>query len=193
VSGAVLVTPAYEAEMVTGVDVVTALLVTVNVALVAPAATVTLVGTLAAPLSLESMTCAPPVGAGPLSVTVPVEVCAPPVTLVGFSVSEESVEEEAWGRTVSEAVLVTPAYDAEMVTGVDVVTALLVTVNVALVVPAATVTLAGTVAADELLERFTATPPLGADPLRVTVPIEEDPPVTLVGLSVTEESVGEEA
>ena len=192
-SEAVLVTPAYDAEMVTGVDVVTPLLVTVNVPLVAPAATVTLVGTLAAPLSLESMTCAPPVGAGPLSVTVPVEVCAPPVTLVGFSVSEESVEEEAWGRTVSEAVLVTPAYDAEMVTGVDVVTALLVTVNVPLVVPAATVTLAGTVAADELLERFTATPPLGADPLRVTVPIEEDPPVTLVGLSVTEESIGEEA
>jgi hypothetical protein len=139
------------------------------------------------------MTCAPPVGAGPLSVTVPVEVCAPPVTLVGFSVSEESVEEEAWGRTVSEAVLVTPAYDAEMVTGVDVVTALLVTVNVALVAPAATVTLVGTLAAPLSLESTTCAPPLGADPLRVTVPIEEDPPVTLVGLSVTEESVGEEA
>jgi len=90
VSEAVLVTPAYDAEMVTGVDAVTALVLTVNVALLVPAATVTLVGTLAAPLSLESITCAPPVGAGPLSNTVPVEVCAPPVTLAGFTVSEVS-------------------------------------------------------------------------------------------------------
>ena len=71
------------------VDAVTALVLTVNVALVAPAATVTLEGTLAAVvLLLESVTCAPPVGAGPLSVTVPVEEF-PPVTLVGFSESEE--------------------------------------------------------------------------------------------------------
>ncbi len=53
---AVLVTPAYDAEMVTGVEAVTALVVTVKVALVAPAATVTLAGTLAAPLLLESIT-----------------------------------------------------------------------------------------------------------------------------------------
>jgi len=90
VSEAVLVTPEYDAEMVTGVEAVTALVVTVKLALLAPAATVTLAGTPPAPLSLESSTCAPPVGAGPLSVTVPVEDCAPPVTLVGFSASEES-------------------------------------------------------------------------------------------------------
>ena len=75
--------------MVTEVDAATALVLTVNVALVAPAATVTLEGTLAAVvLLLERVTCAPPVGAGPLSVTVPVEEF-PPVTLVGFSESEE--------------------------------------------------------------------------------------------------------
>jgi len=72
------------------VDAVTALVLTVNVALLAPAAIVTLAGTLAAPLLLESSTCAPPVSAGPFSVTVPVEA-DPPVTLVGFSVSEERV------------------------------------------------------------------------------------------------------
>jgi len=73
---------------VTGVDTVTALVLTVNVALVAPARTITLEGALAAPLLVVSSTCAPPVRAGPLSVTVPVEDCTPPVTLVGFSVSE---------------------------------------------------------------------------------------------------------
>ena len=81
---------------------------TVKVALVAPAATVTLEGTLAAPvLLLESRTWAPPAGAGPLSVTVPVEDCAPPVTVVGFSVSEERVVSDE-GVTVSEAVWVMP-------------------------------------------------------------------------------------
>lgn len=72
------------------VDAATALVLTVNVALVAPAATVTLEGTLATVvLLLESVICAPPAGAGPLSVTVPVEEF-PPVTLVGFSESGES-------------------------------------------------------------------------------------------------------
>ena len=75
--------------MVTVVDAATALVLTVKVALVTPAATVTLGGTLATVvLLLESATCAPPAGAGPLSVTVPVEGF-PPVTLVGFSASEE--------------------------------------------------------------------------------------------------------
>ena len=82
----------YEAEIVTEVEARTAEVLTVNVALVAPAGTVTLEGTLAAPLLLESATCAPPVGAGPLNVTVPVEEF-PPATLVGFSESEEREEE----------------------------------------------------------------------------------------------------
>src|SRR5256885_668369 len=63
---------------------------TVKVALLLPAGTVTLEETLAAPLLLESITCAPPAGAGPLNVTVPVEDCRPPTTLVGFNVSEET-------------------------------------------------------------------------------------------------------
>ena len=71
-------------------EVLTALVVTVNVALVAPAATVTLAGVLAtAVLLLESVTTAPPDGAAPLSVTVPVEFCVPPVTLVGFKLNDE--------------------------------------------------------------------------------------------------------
>jgi hypothetical protein len=73
------------------VAVVTALVPTVKLALVAPAATVTLAGARAAVvLLLESDTTAPPVGAGPLNVTVPVED-APPVTLVGFSATADKV------------------------------------------------------------------------------------------------------
>jgi len=84
---------------------------TVKLALVAPAATVTLAGTLAAAvLLLESDTTAPPVGAGALNVTVPVEDCVPPFTLVGFSVNEDSVTGGgAAGFTVSAAVRVAPA------------------------------------------------------------------------------------
>src|SRR5258708_34937284 len=77
--------------MVTEVEATTTEVRTVNVALVPPAGTVTLEDTLAAPLTLARATCAPPEGAGPLSVTVPVEDCAPPTTVVGFSVSEERV------------------------------------------------------------------------------------------------------
>ncbi len=81
----------YEAVMLAEVAKSTPDVFTVKVTPVAPAGTVTLEGTLAAPLSLESATCAPPAGAGPLSVTVPVEDCRPPTTLVGLSVNEETV------------------------------------------------------------------------------------------------------
>jgi len=99
----------YEAEIVAEVEKRTMEVFTVKVALVAPATTVTLEGTRAAPLLLESMTVAPPAGAGALSVTVPVEVCRPPITFVGFSVSDERVAGGGGaGATVSEADLVTP-------------------------------------------------------------------------------------
>jgi hypothetical protein len=61
-----------------------------NVAAIAPAATVTLLATVADALSSDSVTTAPPVGAAALSVTVPVEL-APPTTLVGDSKTEETV------------------------------------------------------------------------------------------------------
>ena len=87
-------------------EAATACVLTVKLALLAPAGMVTLAGTLAALLLLESATCAPPEGAAALRVTVPVDDCAPPVTLVGFSVSEETVT--GGGFTVSEAVRVVP-------------------------------------------------------------------------------------
>ena len=180
----------YEPEIETEVEKKTTDVSTVKVAVVAPAGTNTLEGTLAAPLLLESMTCAPLAGAGALSVTVPVEVCRPPITLVGFSVSEETVG-SGGGVTVSEADLVAPPKAAEMVTVVGAPTALVFTGNVALVAPAGTATLEGTLAAPLLLESATCAPPAGAGPLSVTAPVEDcAPPITLVGFSVSEETVG---
>src|SRR5260370_279896 len=96
--------------MLTVVAAGTALVLTVNVARVAPAAFVTLEAVLPSiALLLESVPTAPPEGAAPLSVTVPVEDCVPPTTLVGFSVSEESVGAGGGaGVTVSEADPVAP-------------------------------------------------------------------------------------
>src|SRR6478672_9510380 len=80
--------------MVTVVTLATELVLTENVAVVAPAATVTLAGTCAAVvLLLVSPTVAPPVGAAPLSVTVPVDEL-PPVTLVGFTETEDKLTDE---------------------------------------------------------------------------------------------------
>jgi hypothetical protein len=77
------------------------------------------------------------------------------------------------------------------VTEVVAVTVALPTVNVAPVAPAGTVSLAGTVAtAVSLLERDTVAPPLGAVALSVTAPVAGEPPVTVVGFSDKDVSVG---
>ena len=195
VSSAVLVRPPKLAEMVAEVDAVTDTVVTVNVALVAPAGTVTLplTGTLATALLLDRVTSAPPVGAVALNVTVATEEL-PPTTLVGFSAKPDTVRGGggAGGETVSSAVLVTPPKEAEMVAEVDAVTDTVVTLNVVLVLPAGMVTLpiAGTLAtAVLLLKRVTTAPPVGAAALKVTVPVEDAGPTTLVGLSASVESV----
>ena len=85
--------------------------------------------------------------------------------------------------TVSLAVLVIPFSVAEIVTVVGFDTALVETVKVAVLAPAATTTLDGTVAAAVLLlERVTVTPPVGAGPVSVTVPVDVLPPVTTFAL-----------
>lgn len=164
----------------------TALVVTVKVAVVAPANTVTLLPTCAAPvLLLERVTTEPPVGAAAFSVTVPVELVLP-VTLVGLSDTEET----AGGLTVRVEVFATPNV-AVTVTAVELETALVVTVNVAVFAPANTVTLTGTCAAPVLLlDSVTTEPPVGAAPLNTTVAVELLFPVMLVGLRVSELRVG---
>ena len=77
-----------------------------------------------------------------------------------------------------------------MVTGVDVATGLVLRLKLALVPPAGTVTLEGTTAAGSLLESVTCAPPAGVGAFSVTVPVEGLPPVTLVGLTVSDETIG---
>ena len=109
---AVRLVPLYEAEILAEVETTTIEVLTVKVALVAPAGTVTLAGTLAALLLLLSRTCAPPAGAGPLSVTVPVED-VPPITLAGLSVSDETAGS---GTVTVRVAALLVALPAELVT-----------------------------------------------------------------------------
>ena len=83
---------------------------------VCPAATVTVAGTIAAALSLESATCAPPVGATALNVTRFDVAETPPATLAGDSVNVVIVS----GFTTSVSVFDTPLYVAVIVTVVAV-------------------------------------------------------------------------
>jgi len=78
----------------------------------------------------------------------------------------------------------------EIVTAVSAVTDGVEIGNVALAAPAGTVMLAGTVAAALELKSCTGAPPLGAALWRVTVPVDEVPPFTIVGDTVREVSGG---
>jgi hypothetical protein len=170
---------------------VTLLVVTAKVALVAPAGTVRLAGTVATPvLLLERETAAPPLGAGALKVTSP-EAGDPPTTLLGVRLTDVRLGPVAGcGVTIRVAVWVTPEVAAEMVTFVVLLEAVVPTWKGTVVEPAGTLTLEGTVATELLLlERENVTPPLGAALFRVICPVEDLPPLTLVGLSATENCV----
>lgn len=80
---------------------------------------------------------------------------------------------------------------AEIVTEVVEATPKVVIVNVAVRDPASTATVPGTCAAAALLLcSVTVMPPLGAAPLKVTVPVELLHPTTEVGVLVTDDRVG---
>ena len=134
---------------------------------------------------LCNVTVAPPIGAAPFKVTVPVEM-APPTTVPGL----REIEDNIAALTVRVVVRATPAYIAVIVTDLFALTGVVVIVNVVLVDPAAMVAFEGTRATAELLVcRVMSVPPLGAGPFSVTVPVELAPPTTEVGLLLIEDKL----
>ena len=146
---------------------VTALVVTANVAAFRPAGTVTPEGTVAALPLVRSVTRTPPAGAEPESTTTPL-VLVPPVTDKLDKPRLESVT--VGGLSVRVVVRATPAYVAVIVSVWLEVTALVGTVKVADVCPAATRTAKGACAP---MLTCTSIPPVGAGPDRVIVPIAD--------------------
>jgi hypothetical protein len=131
------VVPFAVAETPTFVVLATEFVVSVKVAVVAPASTVTLAGiifTAALPLVTASATLMSDTAAT-FNVTVPV-LLLPPTTLEGLNTSEVGMT----GVTVSVPVLLVPFAVAETTTLVAADTGTVVRVNVAVLLPAGTVT-----------------------------------------------------
>jgi hypothetical protein len=181
-STVVLLLPPYDAVIVAATGAVTGPVAIVNVAVVAPAATVTVEGTLAAVALLPSTITAPPDGAGALSVTVPCVEVPPEIVATGI-VSASS--DAGAGDTFKVALRLVVPYSAVMTTSVGDATEDVVIVKAALVAPAATVTDAGVVAVDaRLLEMAMTAPPGGAAGAMATAPCADDPPITVEGTIV---------
>jgi hypothetical protein len=123
-----------------------------------------------------------PLGAGPLRLIVPVELAPPPICC-----GEKAKPTGAGGCTVSVVVCWMPWLEAVMVTGVELLTGSVVIENCAVVLPAGTFTLDGTLTMFGLaLLRVTLVPPAGAGPLSVTVPCTAAVrPTTAVGFTAT--------
>ena len=162
-----------------------AVVVMVNDAEIAPLGTTTCDGTATPVVFDESATAAPPAGAAPLNVTVPVAL-EPPITVLGemlrlcterASVAAGFTVSTACREPLSVAVSVTERLD---------VTAKVCTIIFAVRAPAAIKTLAGSVATLVLLlANATETPLVGAFAESVTVAVEVVPPVTALGFKVS--------
>ena len=134
--------------MVAEVVLVTFLVFAVNVAEFLPAGIDTEIGTVASDEELASLMTIPPAGAGPVSVTVPVEL-EPPATEAGFNVKEESP-----AGSMERVALADPKpMLALMVAVVSAFTALVFTTKTTLELPAGTVTDEGCVTEFESLFR----------------------------------------
>lgn len=142
-------------------------------AVVAFAAIATDAGTVTAALSLERLTLTPPVGAGADKVTVQVSFPAPLKELV----EHERLLRASAGFSCKAKTCETPFAAAVSVAICAEVTAAIVAVKLAVVELAATVTEAGTVAAELLLDKFTLSPPAGAADDSVTVQLSLPEPV----------------
>ena len=151
-----------------------------NVAVLAPLATLTLAGTVNSAVLLASAT---PVALVAAFVNVTVQLALWPEPNV---VGEHATEERAAGDTIaSEYVTATVLALAVMVADWLLASDATVAVKLALLLPAATVTLAGTVALLLPLASETVRPPAGAAPVKVTVHAALPGAFTLDGLQET--------
>ncbi len=157
---------------------------TVNGAEVLPAATVTVAETVANASELLNLTTIPPAPAGPLRVIVPVG-CVPPATAVGVRVTDCS----EGGLIDSPAVIEVFPFFPVIVTNLYAETGEVLIVKVTSLCPDGTVTVAGTVAAELLLDRLTTNPFVPALAFKLTVPVVATPPFTVDGLTLTRASV----
>jgi len=152
VSGALFVAPPYDPPIVAVVVAVTAVVPTVNVALVAPAAIATAAGTVATVvLLLLRPTDAPPDGAALVNVAVPC-TAFPPTTVDGLSAIDDSAGDGGGGGGAAPALTTSEVAalrrcSAVIVTVVSALTDVVAIGNVAVVAPAGTVTVPGTLAA----------------------------------------------
>ena len=178
-------TPRYVAVIVTTTVALTALVLAVKVPVVDPADTVTLPGTEAEELLPCNEITAPPLGATPFSVTVPVTLL-PPVVEGGFS----AIDAIDGGLTVIVDDMVLTVV-AEMLTGVDEETPCEVIANVEVVSPGDTITCDGTLATAVFPDdKKTVTPAGPAGTAIDTVPAAEFPPITAVGDMTTDCTLG---
>jgi len=119
------------------------------------------------------------------------DVTRSPLRPVAVTVNATVVPGAGGGVTVSSDDFVAPPNAPVIVAVVDALTAVVATLNAALVAPAATVMLAGTAATDGLLlERVTDAPPAGAALDNFAVPCTAFPPTTVVGLRLTVDRAG---
>jgi hypothetical protein len=157
----------------------------VNDALLAPAGTVTDGGTVAG-LTADSCTTAPPVGAAPLNVTVPVDE-PPAFTVDGLSTSEVTPT-VTLGLTVTFALAVDDPNVAVIVACVVDVTGNAPNENNPCVEPDDTMTFGGRLIAGLFADSVTRTCPAGAAAVRLTKPTPPWLPVSVLTLSVSDDS-----
>jgi hypothetical protein len=177
VSVAVFVTPAPETEIVTVVGALTGIVLMLNPPVVDPAGTITELFTWATDGLLLASGSWTSLGAGDARVTVPKEPDAPVVEL-GLRVSDAG---GCCGVNVVCPWTDTPFQLAVTVTTVFVVTALVGIRIETEASPAATVAVAGGLAAGELLDKLATAPPAGASPFSITMAPSATPPVLLLG------------
>ncbi len=170
------------------VAAVTADAVAVKLAVVDPAATVTVLGVVTDELLSEMVTTAPPAGADPVNATVHVVLPAP-VIVPGEQLNDDSVTVPASAANVSAALAVLLPYVPVNATVVVVATADAVAVKLAVVDPAATVTIVGTVTDELPDDSVTAAPPAGAAPDNLTVQVALPAPVIVVGVQLNDDNV----